>query len=120
MTTGAAVCQEFKHASGPSTSELIAVGAPVGLCDRSRVRMRQGRPSDRELLLRGFERLVHESRYRRFLPPMPALSEQMVRYLTEVDHHDHEAIIAVDEDTGDGLGVARYARKSARMSRRSL
>ena len=82
--------------------------------------MRQGRPSDRELLLRGFERLVPESRYRRFLPPMPALSEQMVRYLTEVDHHDHEAIIAVDEDTGDGLGVARYARKSARMSRRSL
>jgi hypothetical protein len=88
---------------GLSMSELVARGAPVELRDRSRVRVRQGRPADRDLLLRGFERLSPESRYRRFLVPMPELTEGMVRYLSDVDHHDHEAIIALDEDTGEGL-----------------
>src|ERR1019366_6985494 len=32
----------------------------------------------------------------------------MVRYLAEIDHHDHEALIALDEETGEGIGVARY------------
>jgi GNAT superfamily N-acetyltransferase len=41
---------------------------------------------------------------------MPELTEAMARYLTEVDHHDHEAIIALDEETGEGIGVARYFR----------
>ena len=47
-------------------------------------------------MLRGFERLSPESRYRRFLAPMPELSEAAVRYLTEIDHHDHEAMIALE------------------------
>jgi GNAT superfamily N-acetyltransferase len=38
---------------------------------------------------------------------MPALGEESVRYLTEIDHHDHEAIAALD-DSGEGIGVARY------------
>jgi GNAT superfamily N-acetyltransferase len=94
--------------STPSTNELVLLGAPVALRDGSRVRIRQGHSSDRELLLRGFERLSPESRYRRFLAPMPELTEGMVRYLTEIDHHDHEAMIALDEETGEGVGVARY------------
>lgn len=94
----------------PSTRELVLLGAPVKLRDGSRVRLRQGRPSDRELLLRGFDRLSPESRYRRFLAPMPDLPDTMVRYLTDIDHHHHEAIIAIDEETGDGLGVARFVR----------
>jgi GNAT superfamily N-acetyltransferase len=94
----------------PPTDELATIGAPVELRDGSRVRLRQGRNSDRDVLLRGFERLSPESRYRRFLVAMPHLSEEMVRYLIEVDHHDHEAIIAVDEKSGEGLGVARYVR----------
>ena len=98
----------------PSTGELVALGAPVVLRDGSRVRLRQGHSSDKELLLRGFERLSPESRYRRFLAAMPELSEAMVRYLTEIDHHDHEAIAALDENTGDGVGVARYVRNPER------
>jgi GNAT superfamily N-acetyltransferase len=54
--------------------------------------------------------LSPDSRYRRFLAAMPELSEEMVRYLTEIDHHDHEAIAALDEETGEGIGVARYVR----------
>ena len=36
------------------------------------------------------------SRYRRFLTPMEKLSESQLTYLTDVDHHDHEAMIAFD------------------------
>jgi hypothetical protein len=105
--------------STPSTNELITVGAPIALRNGSHVRVRQGRSSDRQLLLRGFERLSPESRYRRFLAPIPELSEKMVHYLTEIDHHNHEAIIAVDEETGEGIGVARYVRtQSVRTSPR--
>jgi len=99
----------------PSTDELRLWGAPVELRDGSRVRLRPGRGSeDRELLLRGFERLSLESRYRRFLMPTRELSPDMVRYLTDLDHHDHEAIIATDEAHREGLGVARYVRDPAR------
>ncbi len=96
--------------STPSTDELVRLGAPVALGDGARVRIRQGQSSDRDLLLRGFERLSPQSRYRRFLVPTPELSETAVRYLTEINHDDHEAIIALDEETGEGIGVARYVR----------
>ena len=92
------------------TEELVAVGAPVQLRDGSRIRVRQGSRSDRDLLLRGFDRLSEESRYRRFLGPTPELRDEMLRFLLDVDHHDHEAIVAVEDETGDGLGVARYVR----------
>jgi GNAT superfamily N-acetyltransferase len=98
----------------PTTDELVTVGAPVVLRDGSHARIRQGHSSDKQLLLRGFERLSPESRYRRFLAPMPELTEGVVRYLTEIDHHDHEAMIALDEETGEGIGVARYVRDSER------
>ena len=90
--------------STPSTKELVILGAPVALRDGSRVRVRQAHRSDKRLLRRGFEHLGPESRYRRLLVPMPQLSEAMERYLTEVDHHAHEAIIALEEETGEGIG----------------
>lgn len=88
--------------------------APFELRDGSRVRIRPAQPSDRELLLRGFERLSPESRYRRFLAPTPELTGEMVRELTDIDHHDREAIVALDERSGEGLGVARYVRNADR------
>ena len=41
---------------------------------------------------------------------MPHLRERDLDYLTQVDHHDHEALVAVDEATGEGVGVARFVR----------
>jgi hypothetical protein len=78
--------------------------------------IRQGHSSDKELLLRGFERLSDESRYQRFLAPLPKLSEAMLQGLIDVDHHDHEAIVALDE-SGEGIGVARYVRNPDRPDR---
>src|SRR5689334_14196650 len=94
----------------PSTNELVAEGAPVRLRDGSHVRLRPIRPGDKDQLERGFDRLSPESRYRRFLCPMNELSDHMLEYLTDVDHHDHEAIVALDEESGEGIGVARYVR----------
>ncbi len=98
----------------PSTTEFVLLGAPIALRDGTQICVRQGHSSDRALLVRGFERLTPESRYRRFLAPMPELSEEMVRYLTAIDHHDHEAIIALDEQSREGIGVARYIRNPQR------
>lgn len=67
-------------------------------------------PDDKVGLIAAFERLSDDSRYRRFLSPHPRLSEPELRYLTEVDHHDHEALVAIDPVTGEGVGVARYVR----------
>ena len=82
----------------------------VELRDRSAIAVRPIRGTDKERLREGFERLSPESRYRRFLVPMPRLSGRLVRYLTEVDHHDHEALVAVGAETGEPVGVARYVR----------
>ena len=106
--------------STPSTTELVSLGAPIALRDGARVRIRQGHSSDRDLLLRGFERLSPQSRYRRFLVPVPELSDEAVRYLTEIDHHDHEAMIALDDATGEGVGVARYVRHRERRDAAEL
>jgi GNAT superfamily N-acetyltransferase len=96
----------------PPSKVLVQVGAPIALRDGSRVRIRQLRDSDGQLLLRGFRRLSPESRYRRFLAP--TLSEGIVRYLVEIDHRSHEALIALDEQRNEGVGVARYVRDPAR------
>lgn len=99
--------------STPSTSELLALGAPIALRDGSRVRVRQIRSSDKEVLRRGFERPSEESRYRRFIAPMPELREATVRYLTEVDHNDHEAIVALDAESGAGDDLTGLAAAAA-------
>lgn len=80
------------------------------LRDGSRVAVRTIRPEDKQAILDGFERLSEESRYRRFFSPTPSLSPSQLRYLTEVDHDRHEAVIAFEADTGEPLGVARYVR----------
>jgi protein lysine acetyltransferase len=74
------------------------------------VLVRAIRPEDKELLRAGFDRLSPESRYRRFFAPLDHLSDQDLRYLTEVDHSDHEALVAIDPKSGDAIGVARYVR----------
>ena len=82
----------------------------VTLRDGSEVEIRPVRPTDKQLLRDGFARLGAESRYRRFLVPMPRLSTRLLRYLTEVDHHDHEALGALAAGSGEPIGIARYVR----------
>jgi GNAT superfamily N-acetyltransferase len=89
-----------------------ADGVEVELRDESWAAIRPIRPEDKQALLAGFERLSDDSRYKRFLTPMERLSSSQLAYLTEVDHRDHEALIAYDMATSDAVGVGRYVREA--------
>jgi hypothetical protein len=86
------------------------------LRDGAAIEIRPVTPADRETLRQGFERLSPESRYRRFFGPQPELSERDLDYLTDVDHHNHEALVATDPDTGDAVGVARFVRTAGSVA----
>src|SRR6516164_862224 len=46
----------------------------------------------------------------RFLARKDRLSTAELRYFTDLDHRDHEALGALDQADGRGVGVARYIR----------
>jgi RimJ/RimL family protein N-acetyltransferase len=83
-----------------------------------RVTLRDGRvalvaplhPDDRRRYLSGVSNMSEESLYKRFMTPVARLTESQLRYLLEVDHRDHEALLAVDEESGAAVGVARFVR----------
>jgi RimJ/RimL family protein N-acetyltransferase len=81
------------------------------LPDGTRVRVRPIAPEDKPLLVEGLRRLSPEAAFRRFMSPKVSFSAAELRYLTEVDGHDHIALVAVDADHRDRLiAVARCVR----------
>ena len=90
------------------------------LSKRLRLEAREGtkltlRPvvkEDKDALVRGFERLSLESRFKRFLTGMPRLPDGLAAYLTDIDHVNHFAWVAfADDDPEDlGIGISRYIR----------
>lgn len=82
----------------------------VVLSDGSKVLIRQIHREDAPLLAEGFARFSAESRRLRFLTDKARLTDSEMRYFTQIDHHDHEALGAVSEADGRALGVARYIR----------
>ena len=74
------------------------------------MRIRAVRSDDGPGLAEAFEQLSETSRYRRFFSVKPYLSEQCLAYFTDVDHRDHEALVAVAPDSGKLVGVARFIR----------
>ena len=85
-------------------------GRPAVLRDGSTVLIRQVQSADAPLLADGFARLSARSRQLRFLTPKKELSPAELRYFTDVDHHDHEALGALNDADGRGVGIARYVR----------
>ena len=88
----------------------IIEGERVELRDGSAVLIRQVGRGDAPLLADGFARLSVASRRSRFLVVKNELTPAELRYFTDLDHHDHEAIGALDRTDGRGVGVARYIR----------
>ena len=80
------------------------------LRDGSAVVIRPVRGTDAPLLADGFSRLSARSRQMRFLATKKELTQTELRYFTEVDHHDHEALAALNYADGRGVGIARYVR----------
>ncbi len=94
----------------------MTASARARLRDGSSVLIRPLTPDDRELLRSGFARLSERSRYLRFQTPLNELSDEQLSYLTAVDHHDHEALVALDPDRYDAIGVARFVRVSEHVA----
>ena len=97
-------------AAWPGRAGRAAAGRRVVLRDGSKVVIRQVHRDDAPLLADGFARLGPESRRLRFLRRKDGLSAAELRYFTDVDHRDHEALGALDRAGGRGVGVARYVR----------
>ena len=101
---GLATGRRLTHAPAAVTAGTVA------LRDGSEVVIRQVRSADAPLLADGFARLSPESRRLRFLRRKDELTPAELRYFTDIDHHDHEALGALDQADGRGVGVARYVR----------
>jgi GNAT superfamily N-acetyltransferase len=82
----------------------------VELRDGTTALIRPIRPADRDRLKEGFDTADPDSIFLRFLSPHPRLTGSELDYLTSVDHDRHEALIAIDAETGQSLGTARYVR----------
>jgi RimJ/RimL family protein N-acetyltransferase len=82
------------------------------LRDGTAVLLRQIRPEDRDRLAAGLRELSPTSRYLRFHEDLAEFTPEQLVYLTEVDHVDHEALVAIDLDRPGhpGIGVARFIR----------
>jgi len=74
------------------------------------VRIRQVRPDDAPALVRAYANLGEQSRYRRFFTVMPELSEATLKAAVEVDHVDHEALVAVPLLSTEIVGECRFIR----------
>lgn len=100
------------HSAGEGTGEVGESGesGEATLRDGSRLQIRPIRTEDKGAIAAGFERLSAESRYRRFFAPLRELTGEDLAYLTEVDHRDHEALIAFDAASREPVGVARFIR----------
>ena len=64
--------------------------------------------SDREGLAAAVRRLSDQTRYLRFATAKPRLSKRELDVLVDVDHQRHEAIVAIDPTTKNGVAVVRY------------
>jgi protein lysine acetyltransferase len=79
--------------------------------DGTQLYVRHVLPGDKELIRKAWLVLSPESQQRRFLAPKPRLTASDLRYLTEIDGHNHVALLAVRLHEPNRLvGVARYVR----------
>jgi RimJ/RimL family protein N-acetyltransferase len=76
------------------------------------VKVRGVAPGDEEALRTAFRELSPESRYQRFLAHIETLSDDLWRYLCDVDGLDHVALVAFDAGGRRLVGVARFVRLS--------
>jgi len=91
-------------------AHAVVRGEHVRLADGAEIVVRPIEPGDEHDLDVGVRHLGALSRFRRFRVPIDHLSPDQLTELTHVDHESHEAIVAFDAATSEGIGVARYVR----------
>jgi len=105
---------ELEERLGELDDRLDSERQHATLRDGSHVLLRRIAPSDTDALAEMYERLSTRSRERRFISAPPELSPEDLRYLTHVDGRRHDALIALDEATGELVGEARFVREPDR------
>jgi GNAT superfamily N-acetyltransferase len=95
----------------PDRARRLADGRPFIVRDGSEVLIRRVQAVDAPLLAEAFSR--RRSRWPRFRTTTSGLAQADIRCFTQADHYDHEALVAVDQMTGRGVGVVRYIRHVA-------
>ncbi len=82
------------------------------LSDGHRVLIRPIGPADKSELSAGLTELSDLAVHRRFLSPKRHFTRAELRYLTEVDGHDHVAFVAevLNDQPGRVVAVARWVR----------
>lgn len=80
------------------------------LRDGSVVYVRALGRGDRAGLASAVMSLSEESRYLRFASSKPSLSPRELDFLVSVDHHGHEALLAVDPVSHRGIAIVRYVQ----------
>ncbi len=100
----------FTGGMAASRDKTRAVHHRVRLRSGHEVVVRSLRPADEAGLARMFEKLSDSSRYRRFLNGKPRVSPAALQRLMQVDHRDHEALVALPGRGTEVIGEARYVR----------
>jgi RimJ/RimL family protein N-acetyltransferase len=101
----------------------VAHAGAVRLSNRTAIYFRPIQPDDGAKLANAFEQLSAQSRYRRFLAPVQALSDEQLRAFTHVDDVNHVAWVAELSDHPDRpmVGVGRWIRSAVeRYQRRGI
>jgi GNAT superfamily N-acetyltransferase len=79
--------------------------------DGTQLYVRHVKPTDKDAIAAAWQKLSPRSQYRRFLAPKPFLTKGDLRYLTEIDGHDHVALAAFElNEPKQLIAVARYVR----------
>src|SRR5436190_17186204 len=79
--------------------------------DGTQLYVRHVRPADSDAIAAAWQKLSPRSQYLHFLSPKPRLTQRDLRYLTEIDGHDHVALAAFEMHGQKRLvAVARYVR----------
>jgi RimJ/RimL family protein N-acetyltransferase len=68
---------------------------------------------ERRPVLQVFEGLSERSRRLRFLGPKPVLGERDVEQLVDVGCCGRQAVAAIDQASGEAIGIARYVQLGA-------
>jgi GNAT superfamily N-acetyltransferase len=92
--------------------QMSGYEATGALRDGIPVRVRAIQPEDKEALRWGFTQLSASAIYHRFFQAKRELTEEELKYLTEVDFHDHVALVVEAEVEGlvRVVGVGRFVR----------
>ena len=95
---------------------MTAASSPRSVRIRSGdvVQVRQVRPEDAPALARAYANLGEQSRYRRFFTAMPELPDHTLKAAVEVDHKNHEALVATPLRSTEILGECRFVRSPER------